>query len=255
MHPQLAAHYPPEERASWPVPCQGEVLIAESNTQFAVWLSSFLEQLGFSVRIQSGRVGVLADVRGHNPDLVIVRPQLADVRGVELCRELRPQYSGALLVLAADERDSTEVACLDAGADDFVLQSAGAAVLHARIRALLRRSTPPVSATLGPSIDRLTFGELVVDPELRIASFRGRRLPLTDAEFSLLLFLCRNPDRTIERAELHRKVRGVAYETYDRAIDLRVSRLRSKLRRAGGVPIRIESVRGVGYALVSDGQP
>jgi two-component system response regulator RstA len=236
----------------WAYARQGEVLIAESDVRFASGLTHFLNQLGFSARVRSTLHAVLADVRENKPDLVIVRPQTADARGVTLCRSLRQEYQGAILVLPESHDHSTEVACLEAGADDFVSESAGAAVLHARIRALLRRSSPPTASQPESASSQISFGDFSVDPEIRIATFRGRRLPFTDAEFSLLLYLCRNPDRTIERAELHRKVRGVAYESYDRAIDLRVSRLRSKLRQAGAVPIRIESVRGVGYVLVSE---
>lgn len=164
--------------------------------------------------------------------------------GLSICRRARPDYAGPILMLTARGDELDEVVGLEVGADDYLTKPVRPRVLLARIRTLLRRA----GGAADTSIRRVEGGGLVVDASQRTVTLDATAIELTSAEFDLLWLLARHAGEPLSRESIYRELRGIEHDGIDRSIDLRVSRLRSKLGDRGNDIIK--SVRGVGYQLV-----
>jgi two-component system OmpR family response regulator/two-component system response regulator RstA len=222
---------------------QRDLVLVESDPRVAGSVTEFLRSHGFKVHVEGRGEAATAAILARQPALVMLNLTLPGMSGLEVARSVRPHYFNPFVVITESEGEMARVSAGGAWADDFVTKPINLFALLASIRALLRRTA--VEAERRPVV----LGDLMVDTTHRVATLRNERLNLTTAEFDLLAYLCRNPGRTIDRNLLHLKLRGQPYDGLDRSIDLRVSRLRNKLRTLDAMPIRIEAVRGVGYVL------
>lgn len=221
------------------------ILIVEDDPGLRGLLGEFLEARGYEIHAEGHGDAAVARIRDLTPDAVILDLMLPGLDGFEICRQARDSYAGGILMLTASKAEADQMLGLELGADDYVLKPVEPRLLLARLRALLRRLRPlPVE----PPRD-LEVGALRAALGQRQATFEGRELDLTGAEFDVLCVLMRSGGEVVGRDELHREVRGVEYNGLDRSIDINVSRLRRKLREAGLDPC-IKSIRGVGYFLV-----
>jgi DNA-binding response OmpR family regulator len=224
------------------------VLIVEDDDQLAELLVEYLGQHGFDLaRESTGDAGAERIVE-MQPDLVVLDLMLPGLGGLDVCRQVRDRYGGAILMLTASQSEADHVAGLELGADDFVTKPIEPRVLLARIRAQLRRT----GARRAANEDETTVidvGPLQVDIASRRVSVEGRAVPLTTMEFDVLLLLAREAGTVVARDLLYEKVAGTHYDGLDRGMDVHVSRLRRKLQQAGFDSSRLKSVRGVGYLL------
>ena len=221
------------------------ILIVEDDAALAQMLAEFLAEHGFVPTIEGRGDRVAARIRARPPDLMLLDLMLPGKDGLTVCRELRGEFTGPILMLTARGEEADEVVGLDLGADDYLTKPVRPRVLLARLRALLRR--PKVAATS----EGLSVGDLRVDPSARGAWFAEQPLDLTSSEFDLLLFLATNAGEVMSRRVIYQEVRGTEYDALDRSIDLMVSRLRHKLRTTSGRPSLIKTIRGVGYLYAS----
>ena len=221
------------------------VLIVEDDPGLRTLLSEYLEASGFETHAEGRGDAAVARIAEVSPDVVILDLMLPGLNGLEICRRARRTYNGGILMLTASKAEADQMLGLETGADDYVLKPVEPRLLTARLRALLRRVRP---AQTEP---RKVFevGALKADRGQREAWLDGQRLELTSAEFDVLCVLMPMAGEVVSRDDLHRQVRGVEYNGYDRSIDISVSRLRRKLR-ALGLHDCIKSVRGAGYLLV-----
>lgn len=217
-----------------------KILLVEDDVSLAELLSRYLSGHGHQVLVLHGGERVPREVQRHRPDLVILDVMLPDIGGLEVLKTLREFWRGPVLMLTALGEDSDAVAGLELGADDYIVKPVAPRVLLARIRALLRRSTTDLEG------ERIQWGPLRVDAQARTAHAGDRELPLTTAEFDLLLLLVRRAGRVQERSRLLEEIRGIDARSFDRSIDMLVSRLRRKL---GDLGLRIQTVQGVGYCF------
>ena len=221
------------------------LLIVEDDLGLRTLLTEYLEAHGFEVHAEERGDRALIRIEDLQPDLVILDLMLPGLDGLEICRQARKSYRGGILMLTANKAEAQQMLGLEIGADDYVLKPVEPRLLVARIRALLRRLRP---AQQQGSKTR-TAGLLTADRSRRQASMAGRPLQLTDAEFDVLWALLRLTGEVVSRDDLHREVRGVEYNGFDRSIDIHVSRLRRKLNAIGAGDC-IKGVRGAGYVLV-----
>jgi DNA-binding response OmpR family regulator len=164
--------------------------------------------------------------------------------GVEVCKQLRVSgMKTPILVLSAVGDEIDKVLLLEIGADDYVVKPFGTRELLARIRALLRRTSPGDTKVL-------TFANVEVDVTRRIVSKHGEDLKLTRAEYNLLTYFLQNPDRALSRDMILNSVWG--YESFPntRTVDAHVVRLRQKLEPDAGSPRHFLTVHGVGYRFL-----
>nr|WP_299243414.1 response regulator [uncultured Halomonas sp.] len=226
------------------------VLIVEDDERLANLTREYLETNGFRVAIEADGTHGVERIIELQPDIVILDLMLPGEDGLSICRRVRPQYAGPILMLTARTDDMDQVLGLEMGADDYVPKPVQPRVLLARMRALMRRSDQLESSNSGAA--RLTFNDLLIDSATREAWLSNERIDLTSAEFDLLWLLADNAGRVLTREEIFSALRGIKYDGQDRSIDVRVSRIRPKIGDDPNQPHRIKTVRSKGYLFVKD---
>lgn len=225
------------------------ILLVDDDPSLTEVVGEFLSGHGYTISTCTDGVQAVAAVRAAPPDLVVLDLTMPGMDGLTVCRTVRPFYGGKILMLTALIDDIDEVAGLETGADDYVRKPVKPRVLLARIRSLLRRA--PAAAAARPAAPAvLLLGVVRIDPGALTVSVGGAVLALNSSEFELLHALAVRAGQVVSRDELYRSLRGIEWDGLDRSMDLRVSRLRSKLGRCGGDADWIKSVRGEGYLMV-----
>jgi len=222
------------------------VLLVEDDRELARMVSDFLSKEGFEVSIEgNGRVAAERIV-SEAFDAVILDIGLPEMDGLQVCRSVRNVFDGPILVLTARGEEVDEVIALEIGADDFMSKPARPRALSARLRMHLRRSDSPSAEN---SVDLIVAGDLTVNPASRTVTVGGQPVSLTTAEYDLVEYLARHAGAVVPRKDLYVDLLQIPYDGLDRSIDLRVSRVRRKLGDDPNQPMRIKSIRGVGYLL------
>lgn len=227
----------------------GRILIVEDDERLATLTREYLENNGLQVTIEGDGSKAVERILSERPDLVVLDLMLPGEDGVSICRRVRSQYQGQILMLTARTDDLDEVLGLEMGADDYVAKPVRPRVLLARIRALLRRGAGQAKES-STEDSSLRFGALVVDNAKREAWLDNQCIDLTSAEFDLLWLLCSNAGRVLSREEIFAQLRGIEYDGQDRSIDVRVSRIRPKIGDDPMHPRLIKTVRSKGYLFV-----
>ena len=226
------------------------VLIVDDEPQIVRLVRDHLEAAGFSVLEAADGRGAVRLAQTERPDLVVLDLGLPGLDGLDVTRSLRKGGSVPIIMLTARGDESDKLVGLELGADDYMTKPFSPKELVARIRAVLRRAE---TAAAGPDV--LRVGEDVeLDLPRMEARVAGRRVDLTPTEFQLLAAMAREPGRVFTRAQLLDAVHGVAFESYERAIDAHVKNIRRKLEPDSGAPRYLQTVYGVGYRL-ADGRP
>lgn len=233
------------EQESW------HILIVEDDQRLAELTRDYLQGNGLVVSIEADGARAVARILQEQPDLVILDLMLPGEDGLSICRKLRGQYDGPVLMLTARTDDMDQVLGLEMGADDYVCKPVRPRVLLARIRALLRRYE---SSADEPASEprRLQFGRLIIDSAMREAWLGEQAIELTSAEFDLLWLLTANAGRILSREEIFNALRGIEYDGQDRSIDVRISRIRPKIGDDPVHPRLIKTVRSKGYLFVAE---
>ena len=177
------------------------------------------------------------------PSLVVLDLMLPGMDGLSLCRWIRERSELPVIMITALGEETDRLTGLEVGADDYLTKPFSPRELVARVKAVLRRSSPP--ATTG----RIEFGDLVIDPARREVRKGGSPLRLTTLEFDLLWFLATHPNRVFERNELMGHVWGYASELDTGTVTVHVRRLRAKIEDDPSRPRHLETVWGSGYRL------
>lgn len=233
------------------------ILIVEDDERLASLTRDYLQNNGLTVSVESHGGAAVERIRNEQPDLVVLDLMLPGEDGLSICRRVRPQYSGPILMLTARTDDMDQILGLEMGADDYIGKPVQPRVLLARIRALMRRVTEKNQPLIGSDAIsegpvRVQFNELVVDRSMREAWLSGATVDLTSAEFDLLWLLASNAGRVLSREEIFTALRGIEYDGQDRSIDVRVSRIRPKIGDDPIHPRRIKTVRSKGYLFVKE---
>ncbi len=219
------------------------VLVVDDEPGIVRLVRDYLEHSGFGVLTAADGPTALRIARTSRPDLVVLDLGLPGLDGLDVARVLRRDGQVPIIMLTARTEESDKLVGLELGADDYLTKPFSPKELVARVRAVLRRVEG-----LGDPGDLVRVGddvELDVPRmEVRIA---GRRVDLTRTEFQLLVTMARQPGRVFTRAQLLDAVRGVAYESYERAIDAHVKNVRRKIEPDPRSPRYLQTVFGVGY--------
>ncbi|WP_232301194.1 winged helix-turn-helix domain-containing protein [Gilvimarinus agarilyticus] len=223
------------------------VLLAEDDQRLAGLVKDFLQANGFTVVVESMGLNVPRQVLNLQPDIVILDLMLPGKDGISICKEIRPQYEGPVLMLTARDTDADQVLGFEVGADDYVIKPAEPRVLLARINALLRRANREPVET-----GDISVGRLAVRTRAREVCLADEVVPLSSHEYDLLLTLARQAGKVLSREYLFTTICQRPYDGLDRTVDVRISHLRKKLGDNSDNPTRIKTVWGRGYMLVAD---
>ncbi|HTK45796.1 MAG TPA: response regulator transcription factor [Patescibacteria group bacterium] len=220
------------------------VLVVDDEPKIVQLARDYLEHAGFAVLTAGDGPSALQAARTRRPDLIVLDLGLPGVDGLEVMRSIRASGSMPVVVLTARDTELDKLLGLELGADDYVTKPFSPRELVARVRAVLRRSERPSEPR-----ERIDVGELALDvPRLR-TTVAGRPIELTATEFQLLATMAREPGRVFTRSQLLDAVHGVAFESYERAIDAHIKNIRRKLEPDPARPRFVETVYGVGYRV------
>jgi two-component system alkaline phosphatase synthesis response regulator PhoP len=221
------------------------VLVADDEPRIVQLARDYLEHAGYAVLTTGDGAGALQLARTRRPDLIVLDLGLPTIDGLDVTRSLRAESAVPIVILTARDDEVDKIVGLELGADDYMTKPFSPRELVARVRSVLRRSERAAT----PPGERLVAGDVVVDRDRHEVEVAGRAVDLTATEFAILAELAAQPGRVFTRAQLLDAVHGVAFESYERAIDAHVKNIRRKLEPDPHAPRYLLTVHGVGYRL------
>jgi DNA-binding response OmpR family regulator len=219
------------------------ILVVDDEPKITQLVRDYLESAGFGVVTAGDGREALMRARTERPDLVILDLGLPQLDGLDVTRSLRRDGDLPIIMLTARDDETDRVIGLELGADDYVTKPFSPRELVARVRAVLRRRDRDMPDEV------LRAGALTLDvPRMRL-EVDGKPVELTATEFNLLAAMARQPGRVFTRSQLLDAIHGVAFESYERAIDAHVKNIRRKIEPDPHDPRHLLTVYGVGYRL------
>ena len=227
------------------------ILIADDEPGIVLGLGDELRGEGFKVFSVGNGEEALAAVRKHKPSLLILDIMLPKLSGIEVCKRLRQDGNRLpILMLTAKIEELDKVVGLEVGADDYVTKPFSLREVVARVKAILRRTE---EAGANKRVEKVEFGDLVLDFRKLEAWKGGKPLDLTPREFRILKLFAARPREVIRREEILDEVWTESNVT-DRSVDNEIFKIRKEIEADPGRPRYIVSVRSVGYKFVPDGE-
>jgi two-component system, OmpR family, alkaline phosphatase synthesis response regulator PhoP len=220
------------------------ILVVDDEPKITKLLRDYLERAGYGVRTSVDGKSALSVARTDKPDLVLLDLGLPRMDGLDVTRELRKLSNVPIIMLTARSEESDKLIGLEIGADDYITKPFSPKEVVARVRAVFRRAEQ-YSAS---EPETIRAADLTLDlPRMRVTA-EGRKIEeLTPSEFQLLAAMVRYPGRVFTRTQLLETLRGVAFESYERAIDAHIKNIRHKIEPVPSEPRYLLTVYGVGY--------
>jgi DNA-binding response OmpR family regulator len=219
------------------------VLVVDDEPMVRDVLARYLQKEGFGVQTAEDGERALAVYEATRPDLVLLDLMLPKLDGLEVFRRIREQAATPVIMLTAKGEETDRVVGLELGADDYVTKPFSPREVIARVRAVLRRSSPRAT----PASGLLRFDGLEIDGPRREVRRGGEVVRLTRKEFDLLHLMASNPGRAFTRAELLEDVWDFAWDGDTATVTVHVRRLREKIEEDPSNPVHLMTVWGVGY--------
>ncbi len=221
------------------------ILLVDDEPSITELARMYLERDGFRIQEAADGESALEAAVKHKPALIVLDVMLPKADGFDVCRRLRSAGNDVpIIMLTARDEDIDKILGLELGADDYLTKPFNPRELVARVKAILRRSESKKDSDDKP----IHRGDLTIDPATREARLSSRTLDLRAQEFDLLLTLAESPGRVFSREQLLQLAWGFDYYGQTRTVDVHIAHLRKKL---DGGSVKIETVTGVGYKLVT----
>jgi DNA-binding response OmpR family regulator len=217
------------------------VLVVDDEPSVRDVVVRYLRQEGYATLEAGDGDEARSLLEREMPSLIVLDLMLPGIDGLSLCRWIRERSGTPVIMVTALGEESDRLTGLELGADDYLTKPFSPRELVARVKAVLRRSSPPTT------IERIEFGDVVIDPVRREALKAGSPLRLTTLEFDLLWFLASTPNRVFDRGELMERVWGYTSELDTGSVTVHVRRLRAKIEDDPSRPRHLETVWGSGY--------
>jgi DNA-binding response OmpR family regulator len=233
------------------------IIIVDDEAPAREMVGDYLKMHGFTVTLCDGGKSLRVAIEAGVPDLVVLDLNMPEEDGLSIIRDLKSRINVPVIMLTATASPIDRVVGLELGADDYIAKPCELRELMARIRSVLRRSAParqtPAAAAEAASAkaakDQLVrFGTKWLDLEAQaLRDDEGNEHPLTASEFGLLKVFAANPKRVLSRERLLELANARDSEAFDRAVDLRIMRIRRKIEPDPARPAVIRTIRGGGY--------
>jgi two-component system alkaline phosphatase synthesis response regulator PhoP len=218
-----------------------KILVVDDEPKIAEICQDYLKASGYEVVTARTGPDGLSAARRERPDLVVLDLMLPEMDGLDVCRTLRRESDVPIIMLTARVEETDKLIGLEIGADDYITKPFSPRELVARVRVVLRR----VSGD--PASNVIRAGEVSLDRARYEVNLPDQSIALTPTEFEILAALMSQPGRIFSRAQLLNAVHGMAFESYQRAIDSHIRNLRRKLEKGDDKVNYIVTVHGVGY--------
>ena len=220
------------------------ILVVDDEPKITQLVRDYLERAGFDVLVAYDGKKALSLAKTEKPDMVILDLGLPQLDGLDFTREFRKTSNAPIIMLTARSDESDKLIGLELGADDYMTKPFSPKELVARVRVVFRR----IENTLSANAEMIRVADLTLDvPRMRVIAEKREIEELTPTEFELLATLARQPGRVFTRAQLLDAIHGVAFESYERAIDAHIKNIRHKIELKTSEPQYILTVYGVGY--------
>ena len=237
------------------------IVIVDDEAPAREMVGDYLKMHGFTITLCDGGKSLREAIGAGTPDLVVLDLNMPEEDGLSIIRDLKSRINVPVIMLTATASPIDRVVGLELGADDYVAKPCELRELMARIRSVLRRSAPkteaapPDVAAAKPATRQLVrFGTKWLDLEAQsLRDDEGNEHPLTASEFSLLKVFANNPKRVLSRERLLELANARDSEAFDRAVDLRIMRIRRKIEPDPTKPAVIRTIRGGGYLFSPSG--
>jgi len=214
-----------------------KILVIDDEPQIVEICSDYIKAAGFDVVTANDGLSGLALARREQPDLIVLDLMMPGMDGLDVCRTLRREKDVPIIMLTARVEETDKLIGLELGADDYITKPFSPRELVARIRVVLRRISKD------PSAEFIRVADIILDRSHYQLKLEDRTIDLTPTEFEILAILMSQPGRIFSRSQLLNAVRGISFESYERAIDSHIRNLRRKLEPQ----MYIITVHGVGY--------
>ena len=222
------------------------ILIVDDDNELTELLDEFLSEHKFKTKVFHNPMQALSSLKTSVPDLILLDIMMPEMDGFQLLRKIRETLDVPVIMLTAKGEVSDKVVGLELGADDYLAKPFEPRELLARIQSILRRVNSKNSM-----VDILNFESLDINKIKEEVVLDGKTVSLSTSEFEALLLFANNSNKVLDREFLVENLRGITWQTYDRSVDVLVSRLRNKL---GETPARtrfIKTIHGVGYKFIA----
>ncbi|GGI32493.1 response regulator [Bradyrhizobium guangdongense] len=238
------------------------IMIVDDEAPAREMVGDYLKMHGFTVTLCDGGKSLRAAIDGGMPDLVVLDLNMPEEDGLSIIRDLKSRTNVPVIMLTATASPIDRVVGLELGADDYVAKPCELRELMARIRSVLRRSVPAKTASTDAAPAKsdkdqqlVRFGTKWLDLEAQaLRDDEGNEHPLTASEFGLLKVFAANPKRVLSRERLLELANARDAEAFDRAVDLRIMRIRRKIEPDPTKPAVIRTIRGGGYLFSPQGE-
>jgi two-component system, OmpR family, phosphate regulon response regulator OmpR len=229
-----------------------KLLVVDDDPEILELTQEYLSQQGFVVDCVESGEAMTAFLAENSVDLIILDLMLPGEHGLNVARRLKRDDDIPIIIVSAQGDDVDRIVGLEVGADDYIAKPFNPRELLARVRAVLRRARRSAES---PSDDaeQLQFGPFTLDTASHQLLRDGSQVPLTSGEFDLLAILAEHPNKVLHRDRILDLLTGAERSPFDRSIDVRVTRLRSKIEPDPSNPIYIKTIWGKGYMFCPDG--
>jgi len=224
-----------------------KILVIDDDEKLSGLIKDFLEPHKYHVSCFSQPEKALSKLKSIKPELIILDIMMPDMDGFQCLRKIREQNQTPVIMLTARGEVSDRVVGLELGADDYLPKPFDPRELLARIQSILRRTQSP-----GQLVEKLDFKGLHVDKLKQEVLLDNEKITLSTTEYEALLLFAENPGRELDREFLVENLRGIRWQSYDRSIDVLVSRLRVKLGDNANEIRYIKTIHGVGYMFIGE---
>jgi two-component system, OmpR family, response regulator len=231
------------------------IVVVDDEAAARDMVGDYLRMHGFAVSLCDGGTSLRAEIAKQRPDLIVLDLNMPQEDGLSIIRDLKQKSDIPVIMLTATASPIDRVVGLELGADDYLAKPCELRELLARIRSVLRRAAPLAVAAAAPTRNVVRFGTKWLDLDVRLLrDEEDNEHPLTASEFSLLKAFAENPKRVLTRERLLELANARDAEAFDRAVDIRIMRIRRKIEPDPAHPSVIRTVRGGGYLFSPTGE-
>jgi len=227
-----------------------KILIIDDDIKLIDLLSEYLGKNQFEVSHILNGLTAVDEINRVTPDLIILDYMMPGKDGLEVLRDIRRHHDLPVIMLTARGDDTDRIVGLELGADDYLAKPFNPRELLARIKAILRRWTMPLSTPFKSHDLVIQVGDLILHTAAYTIEIGGSCIDLSTTEFKILEVMMKNPNRVLSRDQIMNMAQGKDFMAFDRSIDIHISKLRAKIEIDPASPKRIKTIWGTGYMLV-----